>query len=106
MGCGNEAEGHQHSEKVGATAVGTAEASYRRRGNVFLETRKIMSGITEQGRAGRQPARIPGPRDSPDPQPLPWHRICIRARLFRFLLAPMRDTAHAGTLFTWRGSVS
>jgi hypothetical protein len=30
----------------------------------------------------------------------------IRARLFRFLLAPMRGTAHAGTLFTWRGSVS
>jgi hypothetical protein len=37
---------------------------------------------------------------------LPWHRVCIRARLLRFLLAPMRGTAHAGTLFTWRGSVS
>jgi hypothetical protein len=30
----------------------------------------------------------------------------IRARLFRFLLAPMRGTVDAGTLFTWRGSVS
>jgi AraC-like DNA-binding protein len=37
---------------------------------------------------------------------LPRHRICVRARLFRFLLAPMRGTADAGTLFTWRGSVS
>jgi hypothetical protein len=30
----------------------------------------------------------------------------VRARLFRFLLAPMRGTVHAGTLFTWRRSVS
>jgi hypothetical protein len=34
------------------------------------------------------------------------HRICITARLFRFLLAPMRGTVDAATLFTWRGSVS
>jgi hypothetical protein len=33
-----------------AWALGTALASCRRRGNFFLETRKIMSGITEQFR--------------------------------------------------------
>ena len=34
------------------------------------------------------------------------HRIAVRARLFRFLLAPMRGTIPAGTLVAWRCSVS
>jgi PleD family two-component response regulator len=34
---------------------------------------------------------------------LPGTGSAVRSRLFRFLLAPMRRTAPAGTLFTWRG---
>ena len=34
---------------------------------------------------------------------LPAAGSAVRSRLFRFLLAPMRGTAPAGTLVTWRG---
>ena len=49
--------------------------------------------------ARRQPGRT-------RPRFFPGTGSAVRARLFRFLLAPMRRTVHAGTLFTWRRSVS
>src|ERR1700745_4180495 len=45
-----------------------------------------------------------------DPQPgshqMPGTGSLVAARLFQLVLAPMRGTVHAGTLLTWRRSVS
>ena len=48
----------------------------------------------------------PALRSPPGPLSLLGAGSAVRSRLFRFLLAPMRGTVHAGTLFTWRRSVS
>jgi uncharacterized protein YbjT (DUF2867 family) len=70
-------------------------------------TRALTTASGAPRRTRRRPASANGAKRHSSRQSPRRHRSArVRARLFRFLLAPMRGTMHAGTLLTWRSSVS